>query len=80
MGIWKVFPFGGDECDSNEGDLSKELADLGSGELALETTAVLLAGDLSSHSASTVTRPAVGEWSTMYDAMYAELNRIYVIM
>ena len=50
VGIWKVFPFGGDECDSNEGILSNvaglafpgdalssrswELADLGDGELA----------------------------------------------
>ena len=79
MGIWKVF-FRSDECGSIEGTFSKELADLGGGELASETTAVFLAGDLSSHSASTVTGPAVEDGSTMYDAMHAEVNRIYVIV
>ena len=70
MGTLKAFPFAGDECDR----------DLGGGELASETTAVLLAGDLSSHSASTFTGPAVGERSTMCDAMHTEVNRIYVIV
>ena len=37
--------------------------------------AVLLVGDLSSDSASTIIEPAVGERSAKYDAMHAKVNR-----